>query len=436
MFSLKLKVPLIVVSAMILFTAGLLYVDYQGKLELIELNKQSTLEGLVKQFHSEVELTTQGAEARAELVANVKEIKTLFRKGVDAIDNPAPAKVEAAPAKVEEAPAPAKKPKRGKKPAEEEEAPAVAEAPEAAPPVETVEALRQRLIDELNDTRQIQEARYGVVQAQFHRAPALSYYRLHDPKKWNDDLKSFRFTVLDANAQNKAVSGPELGRGGLGIRAVVPVNDEKGQIGTFEFGMQFKPILERLKASHKAEISLLLDASLQKNITWEKWRDEAGVDIGNFKHVFSTDAARLASLLDAETLSGATEQRLFSRISSKREFGVILSPLKDFSGKRIGVIAIARDFSEFTQIVDASTRNALILFLVGVLVLTILVFLVLNLTILSPIATITKAADRVSLGDLESQMQIKGEDEIGQLTASFERMRISLSKAMSALEEE
>ncbi|MBU1899093.1 cell wall metabolism sensor histidine kinase WalK, partial [Myxococcota bacterium] len=150
----------------------------------------------------------------------------------------------------------------------------------------------------------------------------------------------------------------------------------------------------------------------------------------------STDAARLASLLDAETLSGATEQRLFSRISSKREFGVILSPLKDFSGKRIGVIAIARDFSEFTQIVDASTRNALILFLVGVLVLTILVFLVLNLTILSPIATITKAADRVSLGDLESQMQIKGEDEIGQLTASFERMRISLSKAMSALEEE
>ncbi len=410
MLSLKLKVPLTVVVAMILFTAGLLYIDYQGKLELIELNKQSTLESLVKQFNSEIELTTQDAEARAELIANISSIKKLFRQGVEQIED-GPKKIE--PPKVDED----------------------GNEIEAIKP-EKIENFRQQLIDELHDTYQVQSAKYGAVQAQFHRPPAWSYYRLHDKLKNDDDLKNFRFTVLEVNDKKQVFSGPEIGRSGLGIRGVVPVDDEEGHIGSFEFGLRFKPILDRLKASHDVEISLFLDASPQKNITWEKWHDEAGDDIGTFKHIFSTDSTHIASLLDAQTLIGATEQQRFDHHIGKKKFGVILSPLKDFSGKRIGVFAIAKDFSEFEQIVALSIRNALLLFSLGIILLVLLLFGLLHFMILGPIAQITRAADRVSLGDLEEPMILERKDEVGQLSESFERMRVSLSKAMQALEEE
>lgn len=401
--SLKVKVPLAVVSAMSLLTAALLYVNYQSKLELIEVNKQTTLESLAKQFHSEVELTTKDAEARAELVANISLIKRLFRQGVNLRKGNDPAPTKAG-----------------------EETKASQEA----------KAARAALLDQLHDTYVVQQERFGAVQSQFHRAPATSYYRLHDPKKWDDDLSSFRFTVLEANEKNRIFSGPEVGRGGLGIRGVVPVNDKEGQIGTFEFGLRFKPILERLKAAYGVEVSLLLDARVQKNITWEKWRDEAGEDIGAFKHVFSTDAARLASLLNAEALADASKEQVISAQASGKDFGVMLSPLKDFNGKRIGVIAIAKDFSEFERIAQNSLRNALILFAAGLFVLILLVFGLLSVTILGPIDQITRAADRVSLGDLESSMRLERKDEVGQLSESFERMRVSLSKAMQALEEE
>ncbi|MBU0550170.1 HAMP domain-containing protein [Myxococcota bacterium] len=388
---------------MSLLTAALLYVNYQSKLELIEVNKQTTLESLAKQFHSEVELTTKDAEARAELVANISLIKRLFRQGVNLRKGNDPAPTKAG-----------------------EETKASQEA----------KAVRAALIDQLHDTYVVQQERFGAVQSQFHRAPATSYYRLHDPKKWDDDLSSFRFTVLEANEKNRIFSGPEVGRGGLGIRGVVPVNDKEGQIGTFEFGLRFKPILERLKAAYGVEVSLLLDARVQKNITWEKWRDEAGEDIGAFKHVFSTDAARLASLLNAEALADASKEQVISAQASGKDFGVMLSPLKDFNGKRIGVIAIAKDFSEFERIAQNSLRNALILFAAGLFVLILLVFGLLSVTILGPIDQITRAADRVSLGDLESSMRLERKDEVGQLSESFERMRVSLSKAMQALEEE
>ncbi|MBU1899094.1 HAMP domain-containing protein [Myxococcota bacterium] len=388
---------------MSLLTAALLYVNYQSKLELIEVNKQTTLESLAKQFHSEVELTTKDAEARAELVANISLIKRLFRQGVNLRKGNDPAPTKAG-----------------------EETKASQEA----------KAARAALLDQLHDTYVVQQERFGAVQSQFHRAPATSYYRLHDPKKWDDDLSSFRFTVLEANEKNRIFSGPEVGRGGLGIRGVVPVNDKEGQIGTFEFGLRFKPILERLKAAYGVEVSLLLDARVQKNITWEKWRDEAGEDIGAFKHVFSTDAARLASLLNAEALADASKEQVISAQASGKDFGVMLSPLKDFNGKRIGVIAIAKDFSEFERIAQNSLRNALILFAAGLFVLILLVFGLLSVTILGPIDQITRAADRVSLGDLESSMRLERKDEVGQLSESFERMRVSLSKAMQALEEE
>lgn len=57
---------------------------------------------------------------------------------------------------------------------------------------------------------------FDIPQSQFHLPPATSFLRLHQLSSFGDNLSTFRFTVLEANAINKPVSGLEIGRGGLG----------------------------------------------------------------------------------------------------------------------------------------------------------------------------------------------------------------------------
>ena len=83
------------------------------------------------------------------------------------------------------------------------------------------------------------KANDGVVQLQFHVAPATSFLRAHRPEKFGDDLSSFRFTVVEANKSGKPVFGLENGVEGLGVRGVMPVRFEGKAVGTVEVGLNF-----------------------------------------------------------------------------------------------------------------------------------------------------------------------------------------------------
>lgn len=109
---------------------------------------------------------------------------------------------------------------------------------------------RQALADALVPGFAAMKRDHGVVQVQFHTPPATSFLRVHAPDKFGDDLSSFRQTVVEANRARRAVSGLERGRGGLGVRAVVPVSDGGSHVGTVEYGVDFGgPFFERLAAS-------------------------------------------------------------------------------------------------------------------------------------------------------------------------------------------
>ncbi|KWT84036.1 cache domain-containing protein [Candidatus Magnetominusculus xianensis] len=73
---------------------------------------------------------------------------------------------------------------------------------------------------------------YGVKQFQFHTPPATSFFRVHKPEKYGDDLSSFRKTVTAVNTTKKPVSGLEAGREGLGLRIVYPVTEGGSHIGS------------------------------------------------------------------------------------------------------------------------------------------------------------------------------------------------------------
>lgn len=62
--------------------------------------------------------------------------------------------------------------------------------------------------------------------------------------------------------------------------------------------------------------------------------------------------------------------------------------------------------------------------------------LFLSRTIISPIASLTKNAEKISAGDFEQKLEVKSRDEIGQLTVTFNTMASELSKTLSEIKME
>ena len=74
----------------------------------------------------------------------------------------------------------------------------------------------------------------------------------------------------------------------------------------------------------------------------------------------------------------------------------------------------------------------------AVFVVTLLVLnLALSMTVARPVARLSNMADEISKGNLEiAELPVKGKDEISVLASSFNRMRLSLVKAMRMLDDQ
>ena len=90
----------------------------------------------------------------------------------------------------------------------------------------------------------------------------------------------------------------------------------------------------------------------------------------------------------------------------------------------------------FTEDVEKAVQKSLmpLLILLGVIaILGSLSFFLVARTISTPIRKLTLAAEKISLGEIDLPINIKGGGEIGDLAASLERMRFSIKAAMSRL---
>lgn len=89
------------------------------------------------------------------------------------------------------------------------------------------------------------------------------------------------------------------------------------------------------------------------------------------------------------------------------------------------------------EIADKAFRTLMTyLGLVGLATLVIL-NVALNAFVVRPVARLSQLADRISKGDLETtDLPLKGSDEIAELASSFNRMKLSLAKALKMLEGE
>ncbi len=97
---------------------------------------------------------------------------------------------------------------------------------------------------------------FGIGQFGFHTPPATVFYRAHMPNKWGDDVSSFRHTVVETNRDKKITAGLEVGKAGLGMRLVHPINYKGQHIGSMEFGTSFEDILDKIATRNNVDYTI------------------------------------------------------------------------------------------------------------------------------------------------------------------------------------
>jgi HAMP domain-containing protein len=89
------------------------------------------------------------------------------------------------------------------------------------------------------------------------------------------------------------------------------------------------------------------------------------------------------------------------------------------------------------KMADSAFKNLLLDMCIVALVTLFAVDFALILIVVRPVSKLSNLADRISKGELdEEQFPVHGKDEIAVLAGSFDRMRISMAKAMKMLEGE
>jgi methyl-accepting chemotaxis protein len=238
---------------------------------------------------------------------------------------------------------------------------------------------------------------YGVEQFQFHTPPATSFFRVHLPQKYGDDLSPFRFTVLAANRELKPVHGLENGVAGLGMRGIVPVYHDGRHVGSVEFGENIgQPFFDEFKLRNGVDAGLFLLAD------------------GSFKAVGSTFGEKplLAPDVLKKAMNGEPQLGHIELGGAPR--AIYAASVADYSGKAIGVIEIAMDSSRYQAELSSARVTASV---VGLLSIAFGLGLATMLArhVGRRIDTVVTAVDRVARGDLSAEISLGGRDEIADL---------------------
>lgn len=291
---------------------------------------------------------------------------------------------------------------------------------------------RQRLISEFSAGFNVLNKNYGVAQFQYHLPLATSFLRLHQIEKYGDDLTQIRQTVVYTNKNKSGTRGIEIGRGGLGLRGVMPVFSQGRHIGSVEFGGDLAPAIDEAKHVFDLELGVLLSLTAESS-AWPEWHVKAK-KIADQVLFYSTKPELINEIVTPELVSDAKakgDQILITKSTSGgKYYHVALAPLKDYSGSIIGYLTI---FKDNTALVSKIRMVLIINLLIYFTLLGIIAWAInKNITkaVIEPIIKLTAASDDISMGKFSEKIEIKSGDEIQVLAKSIDRMRVSMKKML------
>ena len=290
---------------------------------------------------------------------------------------------------------------------------AIAGEPEAATLIE--QNAREELIKRYADSLPAMIKAGGVQLITFTNSKGEAIARVHTPDKFGDDMTGRRKTVVNALTSGKLVAGTEPGRAAVSMFASVPVVRADGKtVGVVDAGTG-------LTNDYFAPLAKAIGGHIAVH---------AMVD-GNLTQQSSTFGDK--PLLGEEQLKAALEGKPVREMlfENGQHFIVQATPMKNFSGARIGVLTIA---SDVTSTIEGS-RQALwiIAGLTAVAALTAAVgFLFFARSLAGSISRMTATMSRLAANDIS--VEVVGADRPDELGAMAKALQVFKDNSLKTME--
>ncbi len=286
---------------------------------------------------------------------------------------------------------------------------------------------RERLLAECGPMFDIQKAKYGVDQMQFHLPTAVSFLRLHAPTQHGDDLSKFRPMVVAVNADRVARKGLVVARSGPAIFGVVPMVDlTGGHTGSLDVGMDLTSILDGLKATYQLELALFIAEEPLRKFATGMPADVLSEENRRGKFIkFHSTHWELMKDLATEADVVSVDQDGYARKLRGITYGVLMLPLRDPAGEPLGLLAVAKDFSASRAASGRSLVWQTLLALFSIVTLAVVILVVIRGFLLRPMQMLTERFASLARGDRSRPIEQPETlcQEMQDLAASYEQLR-------------
>lgn len=268
--------------------------------------------------------------------------------------------------------------------------------------------------DRFRETFDFLKAEAGLEIMQFQTAGLRTLIRLHDPSRVNDDVSAIRPIVVATNRARRGQRGIEIGPTGiLALRGVAPVFRGTEFVGTAEIGFDLRPLLQGVKIGSGAEIAIFVSTAMTQNAG-----RTGGADVVQLKD--STDSRLFTSIANTAGFRLGRDAIQFEAVVGADRWGVVIEPLLDFSGRMIGGMVGAKDF---TALYATYRRDAMIfgfVALTGAIVAFSIVMVSLRAFILGPLQMVTDYAEKAEASPTPPEPpKLGGAREVRRALAAF-----------------
>lgn len=247
---------------------------------------------------------------------------------------------------------------------------------------------------------------YGISQFNFYVPPGVSFLRLHRPKQYGDEVKSYRKSVTLALLKGESSACLERGVTGFGIRGVSPVYYDGKIVGSVGIGSSFgKAFVEDFYKSWDINSALYYIKG--------KGKYELIASSGNISF------PDISALYDVKKDDKNPVIQIAPEKFSNRS--IIIGPVMDCSGKIVALIVLNLDRTKIIQELRHTRSLMMVIGFVGIIVSFLFIYLVINL-FTKPIREIVDEAKDIAIGKRDSRLEARYPDEIGTLTDAINTM--------------
>ena len=211
------------------------------------------------------------------------------------------------------------------------------------------------------------------IKVHIHTKDNHSFLRDWKPLKYGDDLSLFRETVVEVNRMKKPITSFEIGRGGLGLRAVVPIIDkDNNYLGSLEFIQELNSIAKFFKKERNSSFLLLMDIMSRSD----------NIESFESKKAFQQSYLISQEFIDQKFVDSASKIDLKKLLKDNQlyddNYFYTYVDIKDFEGKHLGIALIGKSIKLVNYAIkDATNLIYLALTIMVFMTLTIALFIIL-----------------------------------------------------------